>query len=133
LQPDDVLKPKTVEVLRALEIEIPKAETAEEVQAEKKEEKIAEKAPKAPTKVTEKAPEKSILSKFTRIQAVGDALANAGKEGISREDLVVKSDAIYANKGGKANPKEAKWAVKLFLDVLNSVSLIKETEGKFGL
>jgi len=125
LQVDDVLKPKTVEVLETLGVEVPKAGTVEAGE-EKKEERKEEKEESPLKNQSTKQP------KFTRIQAVGQAFLDAPKDGISRDNLVTASDKIYADKGGKSNSKEAKWSVKLFLDVLGSVSLIKEVEGKFS-
>lgn len=72
--------------------------------------------------------------KITRIQAVGAVLTDASnKNGLTREDMVKNSDVAYAAAGGKSNEKEAKWAVKVTLDVLGAVNLLKESDGKFSL
>ena len=82
---------------------------------------------------TEKPDSTSLPStKITRIQAVGMAFKNNPK-GITRADLVSKSDAIYADSGGKPNEKEAKWAVKVVLDSIGAVGLLNESNGKFSV
>lgn len=137
LQPDDVLKPKTVEVLEVLGVEVPKAGTGEEVkeaQGEKKEKpetKAPEKTSKAPTKAPEESKKES--PKYTRAQAFCDALKGKPK---TMEEIAQKAmDLHMAANPGKKQPQLSSiiWAVKDYLQPLIILEVVTIADKKYSL
>ena len=114
LRTEDVLRPKTVEVLTALGVELPAGDQGEESKANAVTE-IAT-GPDEPEGGESVEPPATETKKITRIQAVCKILQDSA--GISREDLAVESDSLYAANGGKVNKKESEWATKTVLGIL---------------
>lgn len=139
LQPDDILLTKTVEVLKVLGAQMPVKEEAEEPVAEgtvdekgPETEVVAETAPNTGGGEARESMQPSKAQKnVTRIKSVCMVLQRA--DGIAKEGLIAESDALYARNGGKANEKEAKWSVKIVLDVLESAGVLTVADGKYSL
>ena len=97
-------------------------EVADNPKKEKGEPKAAKKKSGAPK--AEKAAKKN------RIEATGECLfACLGSGSANVDDVATAANAFYAKEGGKANEKEAKWALNVALSVLKGFGAISVADG----
>ena len=127
----DVFSEQTVDVLKALGVDIPTKETADPAEDTTPPDD-QKKDPGKEKDTTEDTGKKKQPRSMTRMAAVVQTF-KAAEKGIARNDLVEKSDALYLKHGGKGNLKEAKWATKLVLDVVEYLGLVEEKDGKLRL
>lgn len=128
-----ISKLKTADELREVMLEALES-------GKKPEPKKVPKAPEKPTpKAKEEAPEKpapkkapKARSKYSRGQSLKDALASS-KKGLTRQELMEKSDSLYADKGGESNMNGAKAMVDIHLPVLILFEAVEEKDGRFTL
>lgn len=97
---------------------------------EEEEEKPKAKGAKKPEADKPKASRPN--SKYSKNQAMYDALKKAPK-GITKQDLAIALDALYVKNGGDSSPSGAKATVDINLSALKIFGAVEEKDGKLFL
>ena len=83
-------------------------------------------------KAPEKKKKEDRTTRYTRNQAVIDAVKQYGKKGFTYSEILKKSDVIYVEKGGNSNPT-ATTINKAILDALINFNLLVLNDKKYKL
>jgi len=124
---NDKVSKDAVEALTAIGIKLPEKPAADPGKSGSSNKKGGNSS-KPPAKKKDPA-----APRFTRIMAVGQVLQKAGKKGITKSELEGEADAVFADKGGKSNPKESKWATNMVVNSLDACGLLTDNDGQLSI
>jgi hypothetical protein len=102
-----------------------------EFMAKKKVKKAAKVVTNTQKKVWKQELPPPAKDKMTRIESVVAILQKDSK--LDKETLIKQADAMYAQHGGKSNPKESKWVVGYVIPTLTVAGLLTQENGVFTL